>query len=116
LLDWAAERHGARLETTSGVGHIAQPAEALAALERVVVAQDDFALSALHAATMLTGSLVLALAMAARRITADEAFAASTIDETYQAEKWGMDSEAEKRLKRHAKELSAAERFLHLLA
>lgn len=116
LLDWAAERHGARLKVTSGVGHIAQPSEALAALERAVAAQDDFALSALHAATMLTGSLVLALAMADRRIAADQAFAAATIDETYQAEKWGMDSEAEKRLKRHAEELSAAEHFLRLLA
>ncbi len=82
LLDWAAERHGAQLNVTSGVGHISQPAEALAALERAVAAQDDFALSALHAATMLTGSLVLALAMADRRITADQAFAAATIDET----------------------------------
>ena len=80
-----------------------------------VAAQDEFTLSALHAATMLTGSLVLALAMADRRIAADQAFAAATIDETYQAEKWGMDSEAEKRLKRHAEELSAAERFLSLL-
>jgi len=115
LLDWAAERHGARLNVTSGVGHIVQPAEALAALERAVAAQDDFALSAFHAATMITGSLVLALALADRRITADEAFAAATIDETFQAEKWGLDSEAEQRLKRHAEELAGAERFLSLL-
>ena len=116
LLDWAAEHHGARLNVTSGVGHIEQPAEALAALERAVAAQSDFALSAVHAATMITGSLVLALALADTRLTADQAFAAATIDETYQAEKWGMDSEAEQRLKRHALELSAAERFLRLLA
>jgi chaperone required for assembly of F1-ATPase len=116
LLDWAAERHGARLNVTSGVGHIEQPAEALAALDRAVAAQSDFALSAVHAATMITGSLVLALALAEARITADQAFTAATIDETYQSEKWGLDLEAEQRRKRHAEELSAAERFLRLLS
>lgn len=116
LLEWAAERHAARLLVTSGVGHIVQPAETLAALERAVAAQSDFALSALHAATMITGSLVLALALADGHITAEQAFAIATIDETYQAEKWGTDSEAEQRLKRHAEELAAADRFLLLLA
>ena len=116
LLDWVAERHGARLAVTSGIGHVAQTEEAVSALEQAIAAQDDYALAALHAATTLTGSLVIALALADRRLNAAEAFAAATVDESFQAEKWGLDFEAELRLKRHAEELAAAERFLHLLA
>jgi chaperone required for assembly of F1-ATPase len=116
LLAWTAERHGAKLNVTSGITHIAQPSEAIAALQKAIEAQDDFALAALHTATTITGSLVVALALADRRLTAEQAFAAATIDETFQAEKWGMDHEAEQRLKRHAAELSGAEVFLRLLA
>jgi chaperone required for assembly of F1-ATPase len=116
LLAWVAERHGAKLDVTLGIGHIEQPAQAVAALKRAVDGQSDFALSALHVATMIAGSLVLALALVEGRLNADDTFAAATIDETFQAEKWGVDSEAEQRLKRHAAELSAAERFVALLA
>jgi chaperone required for assembly of F1-ATPase len=35
-LDWLAGRHGARLAVTSGVGHVEQPAEAMAALRQSV--------------------------------------------------------------------------------
>jgi len=115
LLDWAAERFGARLNVTAGITHVEQPAQALAALQKAIDAQSDFSLGALHTATTVTGSLILALALIERRLTAEEAFAAATIDEMFQAEKWGMDHEAEQRLKRHAAELSAAERFLMLL-
>lgn len=116
LLDWAAERHGAKLSVTSGIGHVAQEDEAIAAFEQAIAARDDYALAALHAATTLTGSLVLALALADRRLDAAEAFAAATVDESFQAEKWGLDFEAEQRLKRHSDELAAAERFLRLLS
>ena len=116
LLDWATERFGAKLNITAGIMHVEQPAQALAAFRKAIDAHDDFALGALHTATTVTGSLVLALALADRRLTAAEAFAAATIDETFQAEKWGMDHEAEQRLKRHAAELSGAEIFLRLLA
>lgn len=116
LLDWAAERYGAKLNTTSGITHVEQSEEALAALQNAIAAQGDFALAVLHSATTITGSLILALALIERRLTAEEAFATATIDETFQAEKWGMDHEAEQRLKRHAAELSGAEIFLRLLA
>ncbi|MBS0275447.1 MAG: ATPase [Proteobacteria bacterium] len=116
LLVWAAEQYGAKLRVTSGITHVDQPAAALAALRAAIDAQSDFALAALHTATTITGSLVLALALIDRRLTAEQAFAAATLDEAFQAEKWGMDHEAEQRLKRHAAELSGAEVFLRLLA
>jgi chaperone required for assembly of F1-ATPase len=114
LLDWAAERHGAPLLTAHGVTSIAQPEESLAALRAAVEAFDPFALAALHVVASICGSLVLALAVADRRLTAAEAFAASQIDERYQAEKWGLDAEAQARARRLEAELDAAARFMDL--
>ena len=116
MLDWAAERYGAQLTVTSGISHAAQPENALAALERAVQTHDDFALAALHTAASITSSLVLALALSDSRLNAGVAFAIATIDESFQAEKWGRDAEADARLARLLSELSAAEHFLRLLA
>jgi chaperone required for assembly of F1-ATPase len=49
-------------------------------------------------------------------LDAKDAFAAATLDEAFQSEKWGADEEAQVRLKRLAAELSATERFLELLS
>lgn len=115
-LDWAAERYGARLVTASGIIHTPQPDDAIATFEQAVRRRDDFALAALHAATTLTGSLVLGLALIDAHQNADAIFAAATVDETFQAEKWGIDAEAQARRNAHAAELAAAERFVRLLA
>ena len=116
LLDWVTETYGARLRVGFGIRHVAQPAEAIAELEQAISRYDEFELAALHTATTITGSLILALALAEEEISAHEAFAAATIDETFQAEKWGIDTEAENRRQRLLSELTAAERFLRLLA
>jgi chaperone required for assembly of F1-ATPase len=115
LLAWAAERYGARLNIATGIAFTEQPAESLAVLERAVAELDDYRLGALHTATTITGSLVLALALVEGRLTAGNAFAAATLDEAFQSERWGADEEAQVRLARLSKELAAAEEFLRLL-
>jgi len=114
LLDWVAERYGAPLLTAHGITSIAQPEESLAALKEAVETFDPFTLAALHVVASIAGSLSLALAVADKRLTAGEAFAASQVDERYQAEKWGLDGEAEARARHLAKELDAAARFMDL--
>jgi chaperone required for assembly of F1-ATPase len=114
LLDWAAETYGARLNVGSGIRHVPQTPEAIAELGAAVARYDEFELAALHTATTITGSLILALALA-EEMSAEEAFAAATLDETFQSEKWGRDAEAEKRRQRLLAELTAAETFLRLL-
>lgn len=94
LLDWARERYQAPLMATAGVMFIAQPEESLANLRAAVFAQDEFRLAALHDLIAITGSLVLGLAVAEGRLTADEAFALSRIDEQWQIDQWGPDEEA----------------------
>lgn len=115
LLDWLAETHGARLSTDSGISFIEQSADALMALEQAVWKPDAFALAALHAVATVTGSLVLALALSDARLSAEDALALAMLDEDFQAEKWGRDAEAEAHRARSLADLSAAERFLHLL-
>jgi chaperone required for assembly of F1-ATPase len=112
LLDWAAERFGARLRTGFGVVPIDQDEAAVAALRRALAAYDAFALTALYGVVAILGSLVLALALAEGRLDADEAFALSRIDEDYQAERWGRDSEAEARARDRKAELVALAAFL----
>ncbi len=114
LLDWLAAETGARLAVAPGVLPIAQPPEALAALRARIEAFDDFALAALHAMTTACGSLVIALALAAGRLDARAAFAASRVDEDFQAESWGEDADGRARADRLAAEIAAAARFLTL--
>src|SRR5438477_3879413 len=115
LLDWAAERYGARLVVASGTTFVAQPAEAVAALRAAVAAHGDLALSALYNLTHIAGSLVIALAVAERHIPAAEAFAAAQLDELYQIERWGTDPIATKRHDGIRHDMSAGAEFLALL-
>jgi chaperone required for assembly of F1-ATPase len=114
VLDWLAQRHGARLVATIGVTHIAQPGEAILALGRALAPVDPFVLTGLHVATALTGSLALALALEDAHLDAAAAFEKAHLDERYQAEKWGRDSAAEARLESLAIELESAAKFMSL--
>ena len=87
----------------------------LKAYAGAVAALDDFRLTALQAATGACGSLVIALALYERRLDAEAAFAASQLDETFQIEAWGEDTEATKRREALAADIEAAARFFELL-
>ncbi|MFM7442943.1 MAG: ATP12 family chaperone protein [Tabrizicola sp.] len=94
ILVWALERFGADLLVTSGVMHVAQPPESLVGLHRRVAGMSAFQLSAFHDLVALSGSLVLALAVTDRRVTAEQAWSLSRIDEDWQISLWGEDEEA----------------------
>jgi chaperone required for assembly of F1-ATPase len=108
LLTWVRQRHGAQMRVAEGVGHVDQTPDALLALRQALEEEGPFTLGALHVIASITGSAVLALAVAAGFIPGEEAFALSRIDETYQAEKWGEDAEAAKRAAALAHELGKA--------
>jgi chaperone required for assembly of F1-ATPase len=116
LIAWARDVLGGDLVVTTGVIHRAQSEDAIDALAASAVALDDFALTALHTATGVTGSLVIALALVHGRVDAAEAWRLSAIDETFQAERWGRDEEAEARAANHQAALQDAARFLRFCA
>ena len=115
LIDWAAERYDAPLVVTTGVVPASQPLASLAAFAEAIAEHDDFSLTALHAATAACGSLVIALALMEGRLDADQAFAASQLDESFQIEAWGEDSEQVERRAALAADIEAAARFVSLL-
>ncbi|MTJ81605.1 MAG: ATPase [Telmatospirillum sp.] len=114
LIDWVETLIGARMSVTTGVIPVPQPADALDALCRRLDGLDDWHLAALQVAVTATGSLILGLALLERRLSAEEAFAASQLDETYQNELWGEDAEAVKsRTVRH-NDITSIGAFLEL--
>ena len=109
VLRWAAESLGARFNVTAAVMHVAQPPEALAAIGAALDAYNDpVALAALSVMTTLTGSVVLALAVARGFLSADAAWRAAHVDEDFQAERWGEDAEAKARREARWREFEAA--------
>ena len=95
LLAWSAAELGATLVATSGIVHIDQPPESLSRLHALTAALDPFRLAAFHDLVAISGSLILGFAVIRQRLSADEAFGLSRIDEQWQAELWGVDDEAE---------------------
>ncbi|KMO31882.1 ATPase, partial [Methylobacterium tarhaniae] len=117
VLDWAHESLGARFMLSEGVMHVAQPQESLAAIRRAVEAvESPTALAGLHSMTTLTGSVLIALAVLHGRLTPQEGWAAAHVDETFQAEVWGRDEEAQARLAGRRTEFEAAARVAALSA
>lgn len=115
LLAWAEETYGAKLLTTSGVMHALQPEESQVRLTGVVAGFDAFQLTALYDLTALSGSLIIALAVAARHLPPEEGWQVSRVDEEWQKEFWGADDEAEAVAARKLRDFRAAARFLDLL-
>lgn len=111
LLDWIDETHGARLLVAEGIVHVAQDEEALERLRARADRLDVWSLAALHVVTTLTGSFVLALALLEERLDRDATWDLAHLDETWNAELWGRDTEAEARLAHRRREFDAAARF-----
>ena len=95
-LTWSERRLRAPLFAIQGVMHLPQPTASLAALRQTVAARDPFFLVGLYELVSLSGSLVLGLAIAEGDLDADAGWDLSRIDEHWQEEHWGLDSEAER--------------------
>ena len=115
VLAWAKAALGAPLVLGQGIVHVAQPEPSLDRLKQTLAGRDAFSLAALHVMTSLTGSAVLALAVALGRMTQEEAWAAAHVDEDWQIGQWGEDAEAAPRRKNRWLEMQAAARMLRLL-
>jgi len=115
LLAWARRRFDVDFRTTSGLVHVAQPAATVERLAHAVAALDHFRLAALSPLVTIGGSLLAGLAVAEGGLTADDAWQAVSIDERWQIEQWGSDTEAEAALDNRRRDFLAAARFLELL-
>jgi chaperone required for assembly of F1-ATPase len=115
VLAWAREALHASFLLSEGVVHVAQPETSLDRLRKQFAGRDAFSLAALHVLTSLSGSALLALAVAMGRLTAEEAWAAAHVDEDFQISQWGEDEEARARRENRWGDFAAAARMLQLL-
>jgi chaperone required for assembly of F1-ATPase len=113
LIGWARAELGARFVLAAGVMHVSQPEHALAAVA-AHVPRDPWRLGAVHSITTLTGSALIALALAAARLPIDEAWAAAHVDEDWNMEQWGGDALALARREFQFAEMKAAADVLTL--
>jgi chaperone required for assembly of F1-ATPase len=107
LIAWARDALGARLVLAEGVMFVKQPDDALAAATRAIPAE-AWRLGAVHAITTLTGSALIALAVAHGQLSAEEAWAAAHVDEDWNIAQWGEDAQALERRAARAVEMRAA--------
>jgi chaperone required for assembly of F1-ATPase len=114
ILAWARRRYDVDFETVCGIMHRAQPAGTVERLACATAARSPFELAALSPLVTISGSLLIALALAEGAIDLDTAWEAATVDEAWQTEHWGEDAEAAQRLVLRRAEFEAAERFLRL--
>ncbi|KAB7613284.1 ATPase [Amylibacter sp. SFDW26] len=94
LLDWFAKEYDVTLKTGTGVMPVEQAPDVLDVCSKILQKYTAFELAAVYDLITLSGSFVIGLATAQKRIDVSTAWAASRIDEEWQIEQWGEDEEA----------------------
>lgn len=115
LLAWARRRFDVDFEVVSGIMHRPQSPNTLAQLSHAVASRDPFQLAGLAPLVTVSGSLVLALALAEGAVDLESAWLAAVLDDLWQQEQWGSDAEAEKALASRRADFEAGYRFLQTL-
>ena len=115
VLDWVNERFATSFCTTAGIGFVAQPEDSLARIARYLEGLGPFELVPLKVMSEISGSLFLALAVAAGALTSAAAWQAAQIDEDWQRSRWGGDEEARAITQARAQDFEQAARFLKLI-
>jgi chaperone required for assembly of F1-ATPase len=119
VIEWARDTLGARFVLVEGIMHAPQPEAALAAAAAAIPngasVEEAWRLGALNVVTTLTGSALLALALAAGTLGVDEAWAAAHVDEDWQMQFWGRDELALQRRAYRFAEMKAAAKVLEAL-
>jgi chaperone required for assembly of F1-ATPase len=113
VLLWAREALGARFVLAEGVMFVTQPEHAVTAA-RAHIPADPWRLGAVNVITTLTGSALLALAVARGTLDVDAAWAAAHVDEDWNMAQWGRDEIALARRAARFAEMRAAATVLTL--
>ena len=114
LLDWFHRETGARLLPTVGIMPLAQSDEALQAVRTYISRLSVPMLTGLNVATTASGSLVIGTAAGLGQVSVEEAWAAATVDERWQRNRWGDDAEALDRERKLRTDFETAVAFISL--
>ena len=116
LLAWSRRRFDVDFTVTTGIMHVDQPPVTVARLAHAVAVLAPFTLAGLSPLVTIGGSLVTALALLEGEIDVAAAWDVVSVDDAWQAEKWGADVEAVAALEWKRLDFEAAARFLSLLS
>jgi len=111
LIAWARDALGARFVLGEGVIFVTQPEATLTAAARAIP-DEPWRLGAVSAITTLTGSALIALALAHGHFSTAEAWAAARVDEDWNMHQWGRDELALERRAAREVEMQAAAKVL----
>ena len=109
VVEWAQTTFDIVLEITNTIAFVEQPAPTLARIDQLVTDMDDWRLIGLHAATKATGSVLLGLAMSEAAFNARQVYEAACLDELFEREIWGSETDQDKRLAGTKSEIEATE-------
>jgi chaperone required for assembly of F1-ATPase len=108
VLAWARDSLDARFLLAEGLVFVTQPRETLDAA-CAAIPRDHWRLGAVNAITTLTGSALIALALAGGALSLEAAWGAAHVDEDWNMDLWGRDELAlERRAYRFAEMRAAA--------
>ena len=95
IIDWAEKNFEVKINCGTGILYIPQERELIYKLSKEISVLSSFQLTGLYDIVSITGSLILGLATINGRLSAEEAFNLSRIDELWQIDQWGVDEEAQ---------------------
>ncbi|MGH1402644.1 MAG: ATP12 family chaperone protein [Alphaproteobacteria bacterium] len=119
-LRWFEDKFGVALKTTTGLVALSQDDAAHEKVAEFVGNLDHMRFTLLQLVTSVSGSLVLAMALLEKHVSAKEAFEACFIEEHYKdvlydAEKYGQDPMTAKKQAAALRDLEAVERYLSFI-
>lgn len=96
LIEWAGSSLGAVFSVQTGIVHVSQSEDCIAAFgEHVNPINTPALLTALHSLTAISGSAIIALAIYKNEIDLSYGWNAAHVDEDWQISQWGEDSDAQ---------------------
>lgn len=120
VLDWFSARFKAGIKTTTAIAALQQPENLHAAVREYVEALDDDHFTILQLATASVGSLILAIALVEKHLSATQVFGCALVEERFKAkvyneEKYGPDPAQEKKDQAMLLDLKSAEDYLKFI-
>jgi len=95
IIKWAENTFEVQINCGTGIVYIPQNERLISETRKKINTLSIFELAAFYDMVSITGSLILGLAIINGRLSAEEAYQLSRIDEQWQLEQWGEDEEAQ---------------------
>jgi len=114
LLNWCEGLIGSGFNVTSGIMPVMQPPELVSSAQKILKSYNEFELLGLHQFTSISGSAVIGLSLLEHQIELEAACQAAFVDDYFQINNWGEDTEASLRIANRRREMLEIKEFLNL--